>query len=117
MSSPLWPGQATIQRPLHPPALTVHDLKIHVDPEDEHVTLNAHLTEGGRGQGVGQRYKSQHPAQHRVSVGIGRTSGTEAACDMNHLEGERGAQRGSGATERRRIPKGALSSPPFTTVH
>ena len=72
--------------PTHnPPALAVHDLQVHVDPEDKHVALNAHLAEGGRGKGVGQRHQPHRAARPRVGVGEGRQPRAEAASDVYHL--------------------------------
>lgn len=72
---------------LHPPALAVHDLQVHVDPEDEHVALDAHLAERGGGQGVGQGHHPQGTAQRRVRVGEGGQPGAEAAGHVDHLQG------------------------------
>lgn len=72
------------------PVLTVDDLQVHVDPGDEHLTVDADLVEGGRGQGVGHRHHTHDLIGHRAAVSQ-RHPDAQAACDVDHLRGDRWA--------------------------
>lgn len=76
---------------LRVPVLTVDDLQVHVDPGDEHLTVDADLVEGGRGQGVGHRHHPHDLIGHRAAV-CQRHPDTQPARDVDHLGG--GRQRG-----------------------
>lgn len=74
---------------LRVPVLTVDDLQVHVDPGDEHLTVDADLVEGGRGQGVGHRHHPHDLIGHRAAVRQ-RHPDTQPARDVDHLRGAEG---------------------------
>lgn len=66
------------------PVLAVDDLEVHVDARDKHLTVDAHLVDGGRRQGVRHHHHAHDLVGRQAAVRQGHAD-AQAARHVDHL--------------------------------